>query len=613
MRFTSLSCLLLAVPVSYLHATVTVTQLTSSVSFPQPVGTPATWTAVASDSGPGPIAYQFRVRYGGQPWSIVRDFSPSASFQYAVTRSDGTYQLMVVAKDFSSGEYGTLTVPFLVTSLVAGSKPVATPTVNPLVALFSAPSCPAGSFLRGTFQLNGSSTINYTNWNACHPPNSMNLYIAGMYAQSQYTLNYQILTGSTVTPGPNPIEFTTGTPAVAFPPVDVLMPPGSGADAGVTTLLHAFVSFEPGFPVATDLAGQPLWYYDDPTGNTLLTRPVSGGTFLAITNCTSLLSSTKQQCIREIDLAGNVVRETNAGIISRQLMAMGSPDTVGAFHHEAIRLPNGNTAVLGSVERLFPAGTQGSTTGQPVDILGSMVIILDPNFQVLWYFDEFEHDGGAPELDINRPATLGELCPSGQKYCPPIYLAPVANDWTHTNSIYYIPSSGDLLVSSRNQDFVYKVDYQDGSGTGNILWRLGLGGDFTMTSNLNYPWFSHQHDVKYENGGTQVLSVFDNGNLRHAQYPNATSRGQVLNIDETTMQATLQLSVDLGVFSVGLGSAQLLPDGDYLFQAGLTDTQIPQNSYAIEVTPAGVPVYDMEGVGSYRVFGTTNLYAAPVQ
>lgn len=614
MRITSPLYLLLAVPASFTHlcATVSVTQLTPSVLFPQPVGTPVTWTAVASDSNTGPLAYQFSVRYGAQPWSIVRDFSPLASFPYAVSKAEGNYQLRVVAKDFTSAEYGALIASFQITSLVTGSSPVATPTSNPLVALLSAPACAAGSFMRGTFQLNGSSTVNYTNWNACRPPNSMNLYIAGMYAQSQYTLNYQVLTGSTVTTGSTPVLFTTGTPSVVFPPVMVLMPPASGADPSTTLLFHAFISFEPGFPVATDLAGQPLWYYNNPGSNTLVTRPVNGGTVLSIQDCPSLLSLTKQQCLRETDLAGNVVRETNAGIISQQLAARGT-DTIGAFHHEAIRLPNGNTAVLGSVERLFPAGTQGSTTGDPVDVLASMVIILDKNFQVLWSFDEFEHDGGAPELDINRPATLGEVCPAAQKYCPPIYLASVANDWTHTNSINYIPSSGNLLVSTRNQDWVYKVDYQNGSGTGNILWRLGLGGDFTMTSALNYPWFSHQHDVKYEYGGTRFLSVFDNGNLRQAQFPNATSRGQVLSIDETNMQVTVKLNAILGVFSVGLGSAQLLPNGNYLFQAGLTDTRIPQYSYAIEVTPTGVPVYNMQGLGSYRAFGMSNLYSVPVQ
>ena len=614
MRITSLVCLL-AVPasLSHLYATVSVTQLTPSVTFPQPVGTPVTWTAVASDSNSGPLAFQFSVRYGSKPWSVVRDFSPLTSFQYTITNAEGNYQIRVIAKDFTSREYASLIVPFQIASLVTGASPVATPAANPLVALFSAPSCPAGSFMRGTFQLNGSSTVNYTNWNACHPPNSMNFYIAGMYAQSQYTLNYQVLTGSNVSTGATTLSFTTGTLSVALPPNDVLMSPSPQADPSITLLLHSFITNQPGFPVATDLAGNPLWYYN-PGINSFVTRPLAGGTILILQNGVSSLSSTRIQLLREIDLAGNVVRETNAGIISQQLAAMGSSDTIGAFHHEAIRLPNGNTAVLGSVERLFPPGTQNSTTGNPVDILGSMVIILDQNFQVLWSFDEFDHDGGAPQLDITRPATLGETCEATSQYCPPIYLASVANDWTHTNSICYIPSSGDLLVSTRDQDWVYKVDYQNGSGTGNILWRMGLGGDFTMMPNNDYyPWFSHQHDVKYENGGTQILSVFDNGDTRRAMFPGATSRGQVLTVDEPNMQVALQLNAVLSVYSVGFGSAQLLPNGDYLFQPGLTDTAAPQNSYSMEVTPMGALVYNLQGVASYRAFGMSDLYHPPVE
>src|SRR6266850_1347617 len=76
-------------------------------------------------------------------------------------------------------------------------------------------------------------------------------------------------------------------------------------------------------------------------------------------------------------------------------------------------------------------------------------------------------------------------------------IAPKAMDWMHSNSLYYGPQSGDLLVSSRHQDWVFKVDYKNGAGTGNILWRLGLNGDFTFNNFNNdpYPWFSHQHDA----------------------------------------------------------------------------------------------------------------------
>ena len=46
----------------------------------------------------------------------------------------------------------------------------------------------------------------------------------------------------------------------------------------------------------------------------------------------------------------------------------GSDQCLAGFHHEAVRLLNGHTLVLAGLERIFPAGTQGSK--EPVDILG---------------------------------------------------------------------------------------------------------------------------------------------------------------------------------------------------------------------------------------------------
>jgi len=116
-------------------------------------------------------------------------------------------------------------------------------------------------------------------------------------------------------------------------------------------------------------------------------------------------------------------------------------------------------------------------------------------------------------------------------------------------------------MSIRHQDWVIKIDYQNGAGTGNIHWRLGLDGDFTLVGDANdpYPWFSHQHDVEYE-FGTSHVSLFDNGNTRFVQFPNDNSRGQLWNVDESTMTATLEENLDIGIKSTALGSAQMLLD-----------------------------------------------------
>ena len=279
--------------------------------------------------------------------------------------------------------------------------------------------------------------------------------------------------------------------------------------------------------------------------------------------------------MQEIDLAGNVLRETNATRLSEQVIAMGGQSNctpsntrvatqclVGWIHHEARELSNGHILLLADVERVYTDGTQGSSPDHPVDVLGDMVIDLDRNLQLSWYWLSFDH------MDVNRAAVLGELC-LGSGSCGPLFLQPMANDWLHSNSIYYIPSDGNLLVSMRHQDWVIKIDYSNGTGTGNVIWRLGLGGDFTMNSSDSYPWFSHQHDVQFTGNTTTQLTVFDDGNTRVAMNPGENSRGQVLSVDESTMQASLAVNADLGVFSPALGSAQELSNGNFHFLPGL--------------------------------------------
>jgi arylsulfate sulfotransferase len=236
-------------------------------------------------------------------------------------------------------------------------------------------------------------------------------------------------------------------------------------------------------------------------------------------------ASADGQVLREIDLAGNIIRETNTGVIQRQLLAMGatdaaacnsipSPAPVGAaclgyFHHDAIQtLPNGQTAVLADIEKIFPAGTQGDTSGLPVDIIGDMIVVLDiPTGRLPGILTPFNTTAARRSWTSIGRRFRGNLW-TGQSECPTMFLlgpgiAPLAKDWLHANSLYYQPQDGSIVWSSRHQDWVIKVDYNNGSGTGNILWLMGQDGDFTFNNIYNdpWPWFSHQHEAGIENGG----------------------------------------------------------------------------------------------------------------
>jgi len=91
-------------------------------------------------------------------------------------------------------------------------------------------------------------------------------------------------------------------------------------------------------------------------------------------------------------------------------------------------------------------------------------------------------------------------------------------DWTHSNAIAYSPDDGNFLVSIRHQHWIVKVDYRDGAGTGNILWKLGHEGDFKLQGGIDpTDWFYAQHDVNFVSSNTTgsfQLAIMDNGDNR---------------------------------------------------------------------------------------------------
>src|SRR5581483_6957582 len=123
---------------SLLFGTVTVT-LAVSPKSPQPEGTPITFLARGSDTDAGVISYRFSIASANGPAFIARDYSQDSVFAWTPNTFDGDYAIQVTARNNRTGSTANATRIFAVTSLVSDT-PVATPTPNPLVALFSAPA-----------------------------------------------------------------------------------------------------------------------------------------------------------------------------------------------------------------------------------------------------------------------------------------------------------------------------------------------------------------------------------------------------------------------------------------------------------------------------------------
>src|SRR5690348_2791452 len=107
-----LGCLaLLAIISAPLYAAVQITALTPSPASPQLLGTAITWRVTATDTNPGPLTFQFNVAIPRKSLALARDCNvgtlvsgvwAAQPFVWVPTEVEGTYQIQVVVKDFTS-------------------------------------------------------------------------------------------------------------------------------------------------------------------------------------------------------------------------------------------------------------------------------------------------------------------------------------------------------------------------------------------------------------------------------------------------------------------------------------------------------------------------------
>ena len=146
MRFTATIVAAVCLPVCWSAPSV---RIVPALASPQPVGTVIGLAALAKDEGdPFKLFAKLRFRYSvsvdGSPFRVVRDFSPESNFSWRPERFEHEARVKVTLKNIATKMTADSELPFQIVARAKG-QPVATPTANPLVALFSAPACPQGS------------------------------------------------------------------------------------------------------------------------------------------------------------------------------------------------------------------------------------------------------------------------------------------------------------------------------------------------------------------------------------------------------------------------------------------------------------------------------------
>ena len=423
----------------------------------------------------------------------------------------------------------------------------------------------------------------------------VDILVAGMRPETTYHMRAHV-------DGPNGSwvdqdqTFVTGAipPAQSLPQFTVTRPSSTASPAAGVEALSLVNTSTTGLQgVVTDLDGNVIWYCP---GEAIPFKPMQNGHFMFM----------RGNALEEVDLACNSIRTVTVDQLNQSLQAHLLQDpsysfpTLDALHHDMLALPNGHWIALGQITKSVTANGYGT-----LDVAGDVLTDIDPNGDVVWAWSAFDH------LDINRH----------------LFGLP---DWTHSNALVYT-ADGNLLLSMRGQSWILKIDYADGAGKGDILWRLGQDGDFAISGGDPSKWFYAQHYPAILNvsGSKTTLSVFDNGNFRidsglvacgsSSSAPACYTRAAILQIDEATKIVSLQWEYLPGFFSFWGGATTVLANGNVEFDSSepynafdSTGPFNPLESLIIEVTQTSTPevVWQMTvtGENAYRGFRIPSLY-----
>lgn len=476
-------------------------------------------------------------------------------------------------------------------------------TNNPLVASYSIVVADGGKV---KIEFGPDTSYGRNTWTQPAPSGGglVTILVAGMRASSTYHMRADI-----ELPGGGQMQdvdhtFQTGPlPAGRIPQITVQTPGALTPNPGVELLnliTPGSPTTDPLTALVSDLQGNVIWYYDlDQTGTNNLSqfpiKPMPNGHLLV--NASPLKNGMALPgVLREIDLAGDTIREMSITDLNHRLAAAGFSLVVDSIHHDFCLLPNGHVILLASLTKSFTdlPGYPGTTF-----VIGDALVDIDQNWNPVWIWDTFDH------LNVNRH-------PRGLP------------DWTHGNAVIYSADDGNLLYSSRHQSWIIKIDYEDGKGNGDILWKFGYQGDFTLDSGAPAAWQYGQHNIQILSANTIgifTLGAFDNGYIRVLDdsgslcgttgEPTCYSRVPFFQIDEATRSAHVAWEDSNLTYSSALGSIELLANGDVEFDEGFIYAN-PFDAHVLEVTqeanPQTVWELDVNGQAGYRIFRIPSLY-----
>jgi hypothetical protein len=376
----------------------------------------------------------------------------------------------------------------------------------------------------------GTHTVAFAAESATH-----RLPLVGLTPETAYSVVVRVEAGAESVTA-DPIAFDSGGLPAVFPSIAV-----RAANPGAEPGYWLAPPWSPGVDrviVVLDGASRPVWAY----------RPPRDWKAVSATGLGTVVGL-EADTIREVDWLGDEVR--HLGPDSAEF-----PLDFGGLHHELLPLADGGFYTF-STEELAVSGyplAYDLTAFGDATVANHLVRRVSADGTTLETYDLGQL------LDPTRIGfnSLDLLLPSNDY------------DWVHANAIVVDEADDALIVSSRHQDAVFKID----RATGAVRWIFGQPygwapeyADLLFTQAEPFQWPGHQHAPQWLPGGRLLL--FDNGNNgRRNPYSDAnegdtTSRVAQFTLDETTRTAVLDWEFDEAsdgpLYGHALGNADALP------------------------------------------------------
>ena len=480
-----------------------------------------------------------------------------------------------------------------------------TPGTNPLVAQYTISGAPSGSSVAVEFGPDTNYGFTTSDFPVPDGTFSVTVLVAGMRPDSTYHMRAVTTRPDGGKKYDHDRTFTTGqVPDNKLPNTTVTLTPGNTPSPGIELLgLNPGANNSPQFTIeALDPAGNLIWYYDydHSIGVAQPIKLLSNGHFL-LSFFGGPSATQGGGTVREIDLDGTTIHEFTVNDLNKSLATSGAAWTAFSIHHDFVELPNGHLLLLVNSFKDFTdvQGFPGTTSVQ-----GDAIVDLDENLTPVWVWSAFDH------LDVNRH---------------PFGFTQQFADWTHSNALLYSPDDGNLLLSVRHQFWVVKINYANGQGSGDVLWKLGYQGDFTLLNSTSpADWFYAQHFpsiVSPNSSGDFQVAIFDNGDNRLLDAnetacgsngaPACYSRAVIFDVNEMDKTAQVLWSTQLP-YSFWGGAIQQLPNGN-VFVDSTTPLDLANKSARIiemtqDETPQTIWTLEINGQNSYRTIHLPSLY-----